>query len=570
MAFPYDDQPPVRDPALPPLTAPKMTDAQAAAVSAQLSQIPGGQAAPPAQAQSLGSSASPLNPAQFTQGAVNLNDQRIANVRDTAASLTDLNNQTGDVYKQDIERRQKEIADEATIKAQADRLAEQRDLDSRRMAQQLLAKNIDPEHYWNSKSTGGKVLASIGLALGSAGASLSKGQNIPLQMMNQAIANDIDSQKENMNNGWKAYDKLHDLNNDETARTRYNDAWRAQHYIMGSELIKSQLGQIAAKTSNVDVKEKANTAISALEGAQLDVRKSLGDQIAAAAKARAAGQASLALAQKNKIDKLSEQAGKDVQALVEKGVSEADAQKTVYSRPQNAILADAGLAPQEFRDVAAAKTKLVTDAQTDLAAKRGVLSKEAYDKYEKEVIKSFNTQVKDLNESIKPTAGGLDVGGKKAEKTVIYNGKSYVAPTDEDARKFREIADAGAEFKSLVQAEIASRQARGGGTLSPQATAESEQRRALIIGALGKMGGTGTALTDKERENFEKLVPNSNDWTYPFGSDNIMSKLQNLLTIPDAKVGAAFKIHVGNETSGGTSTPSAPANAPKIDFTPHK
>lgn len=595
MAFPYDNNPPVRDPALPPIAspAPAMTNEQAAALRQQLAQTfpttnPDGGAVPAPPVPNAGVSnnipmpptaSTPLNDQQYTQAVVGLTDRGKNNVNGLANEQIGLNNQVADINQAEVVRRQKELEQDAAIKAKADAVAEQHDLEARKMAQDLAAKSIDPDHYWKNQSTGGKILAGIGVALGAIGAGLSKNgtQNVPLQMINQAIASDIDAQKANMEAGWKAYDKLHELDNDAGAKARYNDQWRASHYIAGTEIVKLRLGTIAAKTQNIQVKENALNAIQQLDGKQLDARKALGDQITATARANAAGNAAATKAQKERVDKLSAKAGDDVQSLVEKGMTEEDAQKQVYSRPQNKILADAGLAPQTFQDVAAAKSALKTEALADLSAKKGIMSEEAFAKYQSKVEKEYNSQIKQLDASIKPGASTLDVGGKKTEAanldrilTVNYNGKTYKAPTKEDAAKFREIADAGAEFKSLVKEEIAAREANKGGTLSRAATGLSDQRRALIIGALGKMGGAGGVLSDKERETFEKLVPNSNDYDLnPMGKDNIMNKLQNLLTIPDAKIGAAFKVHVQNEVNNEPTLPNNQNNPIKIDFTPH-
>ena len=58
-------------------------------------------------------------------------------------------------------------------------------------------KNIDPDRYWNSKSTGQKIMAGIGLVLAGMGAGATGQPNAALQVIQNAIDNDIKAQKLN-------------------------------------------------------------------------------------------------------------------------------------------------------------------------------------------------------------------------------------------------------------------------------------------------------------------------------------------------------------------------------------
>lgn len=57
-------------------------------------------------------------------------------------------------------------------------------------------RNIDPNQFWNNKSTGSKILGYLGLIAG-AGRTAAEGGNPALDMMNKAIDNDINAQKLN-------------------------------------------------------------------------------------------------------------------------------------------------------------------------------------------------------------------------------------------------------------------------------------------------------------------------------------------------------------------------------------
>jgi hypothetical protein len=65
------------------------------------------------------------------------------------------------------------------------------------------AAGIDPNKYFMDQSTGSKILGAIAVGLGAFGAGPlgpngSRGQNVALQIMNDAITRDIDAQKSNM------------------------------------------------------------------------------------------------------------------------------------------------------------------------------------------------------------------------------------------------------------------------------------------------------------------------------------------------------------------------------------
>lgn len=65
------------------------------------------------------------------------------------------------------------------------------DLDS-----QMQAKDkVDPDRFWNSKSTGDKIMVGLGLLLGGVGSGLTGGANPVIDMINKAIDRDLAAQK---------------------------------------------------------------------------------------------------------------------------------------------------------------------------------------------------------------------------------------------------------------------------------------------------------------------------------------------------------------------------------------
>ena len=60
---------------------------------------------------------------------------------------------------------------------------------------------INRGQFWENLGTGGKIQASIALALGGLGAGMTKGPNYAAQIIEKSIEQDIDAQKENRNSG---------------------------------------------------------------------------------------------------------------------------------------------------------------------------------------------------------------------------------------------------------------------------------------------------------------------------------------------------------------------------------
>jgi hypothetical protein len=75
--------------------------------------------------------------------------------------------------------------------------------DYQNLENELLDKKVDPSRFWGSRSTGQKIAAYIGMAFGGLAAGFG-GKNVTKDMMDNAIQQDIDSQKSEI-------DKLKDI-----------------------------------------------------------------------------------------------------------------------------------------------------------------------------------------------------------------------------------------------------------------------------------------------------------------------------------------------------------------------
>jgi hypothetical protein len=139
----------------------------------------------------------------------------------------------------------------------------------------LQNQHIDPNHYWQNKSTGGKIATAIGLILGGLGGGMQgNGGNAALDFLNHNINRDIESQKANLdksNSLLRANMQQFGNLKDATDMTR----------AMQMDLVSNQLKQAAAQAADPMAKAKALQAAGALDAqsapiiAQMAMRKSL-------------------------------------------------------------------------------------------------------------------------------------------------------------------------------------------------------------------------------------------------------------------------------------------------------
>ena len=169
------------------------------------------------------------------------------------------------------------------------------------------AMNVDPNHWWNSKSTGGKIAASIGSILGgfAQGALMNGGNkgatNPAVDQANRAIADDVDAQKSNISNQWKDVQGRFQLHDDDETRFLHEQAARTQSQLTGLEAYKYELNKSAAMTTSQLAQlgvAHANADITAKQDALRNHLDLLNKQTAATAAAAQA--ARLAQIQKKK------------------------------------------------------------------------------------------------------------------------------------------------------------------------------------------------------------------------------------------------------------------------------
>ncbi len=101
------------------------------------------------------------------------------------------------------------------------------DTEQAQLQKQLVDGKIDPNHFWDSKSTGQRIGTAIALILGGIGSGLSHGPNLAMQVIDKAVDDDINSQKANLGKTQSLLSmnmqKYHNLESAEAAtRLHYN------------------------------------------------------------------------------------------------------------------------------------------------------------------------------------------------------------------------------------------------------------------------------------------------------------------------------------------------------------
>ncbi len=313
--------------------------------------------------------------------------------------------------------------------------AETRDTALRAEIQKARSEKIDPDHWWNQKSTGAKILAGIGMVLGGAGGGVARtGRNPAMDVMNSAIQNDMDSQRHHIDNHWKSIATEHGLNQDAFGRELHRQTWENNYRTSALEHIKLNLNEAAASTQSESVKNNAVNMIQTLTDEQMKLRNQqwiLGVQ---------AQQAEL-----NRRRAMSKEADKDVQELMkEKGVDYHDAVDAVYSRPHYRELTGTGMAPPEQGQKAL--QRLEAGKREEQLKQNGMSSEEA----RAVVVKEFPDAFKTLG-VIVPDTTHKNTEKDERERTVTIGGQNYMGRSPKEAEESKVAIESAQEVINVNQ-----------------------------------------------------------------------------------------------------------------------
>ena len=144
--------------------------------------------------------------------------------------------------------------------------------------QQLNQQKVDPDHWWNSKDTGGKIEAVIGLMLGGIGQGLAafgkhgiNTGNMALEEMDKVIKNDIDSQPANLDNKWKVYQSQSGIADNQDNFNKFKILDSQIQYVAAQRVALEKLKQSAAMAADPVAKANGQLAI-------VDLQKQIDDE----------------------------------------------------------------------------------------------------------------------------------------------------------------------------------------------------------------------------------------------------------------------------------------------------
>lgn len=225
------------------------TNAAAAPAPASIAEPVPESAAPTAVAPfpPMAAAANPVNPFQANAASMDaINNQQIADAENYVKSVGGANAQGSSALDKEATQR---VATAAKIQELSDNF----NAKDETLTKAVADGHLDPNHYWNSKSTGSKVLSGIGLILSGMGSATTGGTNLAYDHIKNSINNDIDAQKNSQDksmNLWKMNRSAYETDKEATLATQ-------------NQLTAATIAQVQKSTA------AASSAHAKLQGQQL-------------------------------------------------------------------------------------------------------------------------------------------------------------------------------------------------------------------------------------------------------------------------------------------------------------
>lgn len=441
--------------------------------------------------------------------------------------------------------------------------ADARDEQLRKHIQEQYAAKIDPEHWWESKSTGGKVLAGIGMILGGLGGALQKtGRNPALELMNRAIDNDIASQKSNIEKNFKAIADQHGLDNDAFNRELHKQTWENNFRTAALENVKLELASAASKTQSELVKNNAAMGIQALTHEQLKIRN---DMYKLGVSALAADQA--------RQRKLSEQFSEYVMKLDEKPGSDHDtnvraARDLPQFRSVPMTVGEGEAAGERTQQIAAAKAeaKRIFDAQllggssTVPNMSGGPAAPKTLQEIENEVVRNNFPQLlggrKPIGTLVTKEKTGQETEEQLKNRTVIVDGKPMQAVNSQAAKDYKEYQDSSDDVQKAF-ATLKDAWDKGD-------VGRYEAARGQLIDSMPKfmLGSSASGPTIAQaKETYGQLIPDYRHW---YTSSGFQHRTDEAFGVAEQMINSRRET-INNSTFVGSNQKSG-NSATTIDF----
>lgn len=398
--------------------------------------------------------------------------------------------------------------------------ADKRDKALRLQIQQAAAKVPDPDHWWNSKSTGGQIAAVMGMVLGAVGVGMSRhgeGHNYAADRVHEAIDRDMLTQKDAIANNWKGIAATHELDDTAFNRELHNQTWQNNYRTAGFERVKYDLASAAAKTGSQTVRQNALVGIQDMSDAQDKIKN----------QQYLLGQSAV-LANLKRMRELGTAAGKDVQARVDKGATQEAAEQSVYSQPNYRELLHAGMAPQSVMQIEVLKNQFqgeVAAVKRQAAMINLFPGSPGYDalvggveknpKYAP-LIQSMNQgrivpNDKDIEHRTSEDRLSFEQGKDARERTVTIGGQDYLDRNPKRAEETATAVHSAEEVKRINDRIMELRNENG--VLGPSKRAELNTLLGMGQLHYPRMQTGSTRINEMELKQGAKVYDDS-DWIY--------------------------------------------------------
>jgi hypothetical protein len=158
---------------------------------------------------------------------------------------------------------QQKAMDQATVRrAEEDKKYEAALQERDKALSDFQGQHVDPDRLWNNRSTGQKVLAGIGMLLGSFGG---QNGNAAVATIQSAIDKDIASQKDDIANKGKIFELKSGLLHEMRAKFQDDQQADAATRMAYMDQMKLQIEGIAQKYASPAIQAKAAQAIAVLQ-----------------------------------------------------------------------------------------------------------------------------------------------------------------------------------------------------------------------------------------------------------------------------------------------------------------
>lgn len=172
--------------------------------------------------------------------------------------------------------RQREQAEQELAKHESDRIKRENAINTKmalfeeRARQWEASKDIDPDRYWNNKSTPSKIAAIIASALAGWVAGVRGGPNQAIAQINTEIARDVDAQKANAAKDREGVNIAHNLVALEMQRWMSPEAAEAAARALQIKATQAEVNKMMALQNKTEVIAAGREMIAALDKSYLD------------------------------------------------------------------------------------------------------------------------------------------------------------------------------------------------------------------------------------------------------------------------------------------------------------